>query len=157
MYHASCSCCVPYSEDFGHLMHLQGLCVAPCLSFTYTAQANRGQFGVSAQTYMFEPCWSNGLDMSSWQRLLVQEVGLCQVWVVASRDFLTPCPSCMTDSCIAVAHHGLPLRLLGASTQPWNEVSSVVAEEAQHVQGCQHLPLNNNCLIQLHSISHGRK
>ena len=33
VYHASCSCCVSYSEDYGHLMHLQGLCVAPCLSF----------------------------------------------------------------------------------------------------------------------------
>ena len=64
--------------------------------------------------------------MSSWQRLLVQQVGLGQVWVLVSRDSLTTYASCMTDSCIAVVHHGLPLQLIDASTQAWNEVSSVV-------------------------------
>ena len=86
--------------------------------------------------------------------MLVQFIGLCQLWVLDSREVLMIVASCMTDSCIAVVHHALPLRVIGASTQGWEAFGVVFTDKAQHVQGCQHLPLNDDALVELYRISH---
>ena len=69
------------------------------------------------------PPLGTGTNQSQWQTMM-------------NNCYDAPSLQSRTYSSIAVVHHGLPLRLIGASTQGQNDVNSVVADEAQLVQGC---------------------
>ena len=68
------------------------------------------------------PPLGTGTNQSQWQTMMYN----CYAAV---------CPTLKTLGIIADVHHGLPLRLIGASTRGQNDVDSVVADEAQLVQG----------------------